>query len=111
MKLQQLTIEQVIKILSKNEILFTARILDSGQDTNWDEISFEIDDEKYSDFDFYLDLDTHGCNICSETDRWLFKVTNEDELFKVIDISREKHTDPISPKKKNKKGTYKQTHP
>lgn len=97
--MKQLTIEQVIKILCDNEVLFSASIAYFGEDTNWEEIEFSVQDERYNSFVFYMDLDIHGCNISSDTDMWFFKVRSQEDLFKVIDANREKFTDPLSPAK------------
>ena len=91
--MKQLTIEQVIKILSNNKILFNAAIYDVGEDTKWEEIEFRLEDERYTDFTFHLDLNTHGSNIQSHIDGWFFKVTTEKELFKVINKDRERYED------------------
>lgn len=94
--MKQLAIGQIIEIFSNNKILFKASIKDVWQDTEWNEVEFEIDDERYSSFTFNLDLDVHGGNIQSHVDGWFFKVTTEEELFKVITVNREKYIDSLT---------------
>ncbi len=98
--MKQLTIEQIIRILSDNKIIFKTEIPYVGQDTNYDEIEFTFDEEdKYTSFTYNLNLDIHGANIESHLEGWYFKVYTEDEFFKVIDINREPYTDFAEKKK------------
>ena len=85
--MKQLTIEQIIKILSKNKIIFKAEICNQGQDTNYNEIEFTLQDDRFCGFTYYLDEN----NISSDKDG----ITSEEELFKVIDTNREMYTNPL----------------
>lgn len=91
---KQLTLEEIIKILLKNKIIFESYVYDCGEDTNWNEINFTIEDSDYNDFVYYMDLDVHGCNISSNIDEWFFKCFDEEYFLKVIRSKRKPHTEP-----------------
>lgn len=83
--MKQLSIEDVIKILSRNKILFSCKIGDVGQDTMWEEVEFSMDDaDEYCHFVFHLDLYTHGSNIESNCDGRFHKIYTEKEFLQLI---------------------------
>ena len=79
-----LNLQDVVEILSDEEIIFKAETCYVGEDTNFEYIEFNLDGKEYYSFDYYLDLDTHGHTICGGKNQWFYSPKNRQEFMEFL---------------------------
>jgi hypothetical protein len=79
-----LNLQDVLEILSGEEVIFRAQIAYLGQDTDFKCVEFDFDSKEYYSFDFYLDLDTHGHTICGGKNQWFYSPKNRQEFMEFL---------------------------
>jgi hypothetical protein len=79
-----LDLQDIIEILSDEEIIFKSQIIYFGEDTNFECIEFTLAGNHYFSFDYYLDIDTHGHTIEGGVNQWFYSPKSKTEFLEFI---------------------------